>query len=145
MSNRLTGLDATVQIFKGEVLQDELTLIKECTVTAEMSVSREDYLGEKQQRPDGKFDIFKVEFTAHQEDAAYFDFINEVIKRQMREPGAIASFNMSVNVVFPGTGQARSIVLQNLEFEAIPIGITGRKEMVETSFTAYASSHIFIN
>jgi len=144
MSNRLTGTDATIQIFKGEVLQDELTLIKECTVTFEMSVSREDYLGEKQQRPDGKFDIAKIEFTCHQEDAAYIDFIDAVIQRQMRMPGATASFNMSVNLVFPN-GQARSIVLQNLEFEAIPVGITGRKEMVENSFTAYAEKHQFIN
>ena len=144
MSNRLTGTDTVVQLFKGDVLQDELNLITETTVTFEMSVSREDYLGEKQQRPDGKFDIAKIEFTSHQEDAGYIDFIDAIIKRQMREPGAVDSFNVSVNLTFPN-GQARSIVLQGLEFEGIPLTIGGRKEMVENGFTAYATSHQFIN
>lgn len=144
MSDRLTGQDTTIQIFQGNVLQDELTLIKECTVTAEMSVTREDYLGLKQQLPDGKFDLFKIEFASHQSDAGWIDFVGRVVDRAQRLPGAPTSINMSVNLLYPN-GQARSIVLQGLEFESIPIGITARKEMVENGFTAYAASHQFIN
>lgn len=144
MSNRLTGQDTTIQMFKGDVLQDDITLMKESTVTFEMSVSREDYIGEKQQRPDGKFDIAKLELTGHQEDAAWCDLVQAIVERQMRLPGAVTVFNASVNLLYPN-GQVRSIVLEELEFETIPISIGGRKDMVETSLTAYATRHQFVN
>ncbi len=144
MSNRLTGQDTTIQLFKGDVLQDTLNLVKDCTVTFEMAVSREDYLGEKQQRPDGKFDIAKLELSGHQEDASWVDFIQAVVERQMRMPGATTLFNATVNLLFPN-GQVRAVVFQELEFESIPLAIGGRKEMVEFSITAYATRHQFVN
>ncbi len=144
MSNRITGQDVTISLFRGDELADELNLIKECTVTFEQSVSREDYLGERQQRPDGKFDIAKVEFAAHQESADWIDFVDAIVKRQMREPGAPTSFSMSCNLQYPN-GQIRAIVLTGLEFEGISVGITGRKEMIENGFTAYAERHQFVN
>lgn len=144
MSNRLTGQDVVVQVFEGQALQDELDLLTEITVTFEMSVTRQDYIGHNKQLPDGKFDIVKIEFSSNSDSAAWVDFVDKVVKRQMREPGAPDSFSISCNLKFPN-GQLRSIVCENLEFESIPIGITARKEMVENGFTAYAEDHQFIN
>lgn len=144
MSDRLTGQDVTIQLFEGQALQDELELITECTVTFEMSVTRQDYLGHKKQLPDGKFDIVKVEFSSNSDSAAWIDFVDGVVKRQMREPGAPTTINMSCNLNYPN-GQIRSIVLESLEFESIPVGISGRKEMVENGFTGYATDHQFLN
>ncbi len=144
MSNRLTGDDTTVQIYKGDVLQDELTLVKECTVTFEMDVSKEGYLGEKRDRPDGKFSMAKIEFTNHHEDAAWMDFYQAVVDKQMRKPGAPTSISMTANFLYPN-GQVRSIVLERLEFESIPLTAGGRKDMVESNITAYADAHQFIN
>lgn len=144
MSDRLTGQDVTVQVFEGQALQDELDLMTEITVTFEMSVTRQDYLGKKRQMADGKFDIVKVEFSSNSNSAAWIDFVDKVVKRQMREPGAPDSFSVSCNLIYPN-GEIRSIVCQELEFESIPISVTARKDMVENGFTAYANDHQFVN
>jgi hypothetical protein len=144
MSERLTGQGVEIHVFKGNVLAASLTLIKECTITAEQSVSRENYLGYNQELPDGKFDIFKIEFASHQDNADWIDFVDLVVQKQQGLPGAPTSINMACNLKWPN-GQIRSVVLSGLEFGSVSIGITGRKEMVENGFEAFASKHKFLN
>jgi hypothetical protein len=145
MGDRATGQDITVQLFKVDVLQDELNLITEATITFEQSVSLQDYLGMNQQLPDGKFDIAKLEFTAHQDSAAWIDFVEAIISKQMRLPGAPTSINCTIICTFPSTGQVRGVLFENLHFGPITITMGSRKDMVENGFTCYATKHQFQN
>lgn len=145
MSSRVTGQDTTIKIFKDGELQAELGLFKSFKFAEEMAVSREDYLGEKRQRPDGKFDIEKVEGEVHMERAIYLDFFHGIARKQRREPGSPTSIDISTTYVYPETGEQRTFVFKRLEFETIEVDSSSRKDMVAITFTAYADDCEYID
>lgn len=144
MSTRLTGQDTTIRIFKDGELQAELGLFKSFKFSYEMAVSREDYLGQKRQRPDGKFDIEKLEGEQHMELGAYLDFYNNLARRARREPGSPISIDVTTTYVFPN-GDQRTLIFKRLEFETIEVDSSERKGMVGVSWTAYADDMEYID
>lgn len=144
MSTRLTGQDTTIKIFKDGELQAEIGLFKSFKFSYEMAVSREDYLGEKRQRPDGKFDIEKLEAEQHMEAGSYLDFYISLARRARREPGAPISIDVSTTYVFPN-GDQRTIVFKRVEFETIDHDAGERKGMVAVTWTGYADDIEYID
>lgn len=143
MSTRLTGQEMTISTFVNQTVQTELNHVKECTITIEMEVSLEDYLGGKNRRPDGKFNNLKVEIKVHNEGPAWFDFCASVVAYARRDAGAPTSFDLSGLFRYP-TGEQRVIVLKRLEFESIEWAMPGRKDMVETTIPCIPDDFEFI-
>lgn len=69
-----------------------------------------------------------VEFTAHMDCAAYIDFMD-----------AHQNCSMSVSTMFPG-GDARVLVLDDLEFMDIKLAVESRKALVSAKFTVRAGT-----
>lgn len=144
MSTRLTGQDTTIKIFKDGELQNELGLVKSFKFAYEMAVSREEYLGEKRQRPDGKFDIEKVEAEVHMDSGAHLDFMNNIARKARREPGSPISIDVATTYVYPN-GDQRTLIFKRLEFETIEVDSSSRKDMVAVTLTAYADDCEYID
>lgn len=109
---RLKGRDLSIQIFKDNVLQDKLALIKDIVVTF----------------ADGVL----VEFTAHQDCADYIDL--------MEAANGGAKYSMNLTLLFPN-GQARTFVMERLDFKVIKLSAIGDKGMVELHFTVRAGTY----
>lgn len=143
MSTRITGQDMTITTFVNQTVQAELDHVKECTITLEMAVSLEDYLGGKSRRPDGKFDNLKCELKVHSQGPGWFDFCASVVAYARRDAGAPSSFDLSGIFRYP-TGEQRAIVLKRLEFESIEWAMPGRKDMVETTIPCIPDDFEFV-
>lgn len=144
MSTRLTGQNTTLKVFRDGELLAEIGLFKSFKFSYEMVVSREDYLGEKRQRPDGKFDIEKLDAEQHMEEGSYLDFYISLARRARREAGAPISIDVSTTFEFPN-GDQRTIIFKRLEFETIEHDVGERKGMVAVTWTAFADDAEYID
>ena len=144
MSTRITGQDCVVSVFVNQKLQVELDHVKEITITIEMAVSLEDYIGGKGRRPDGKFDNMKGEMTCHSQGPGWFDFVAAVVAYSRRDAGAPTSFDLSCIFNYP-TGEKRVVVLKRLEFESMDFTLGGRKDMVETKIPFIPDDFEFVS
>lgn len=143
MSTRITGQGMSIVTFVNGVVQSDLDHVKECTITIEMAVSLEEYLGGKSRRPDGKFDNLKGEMKVHSQGPAWFDFCASVVAYAMGMPGAPTSFDVAGIWTYP-TGEQRSITLKRCEFESIEWAMPGRKEMLETTISFIPDDFEFV-
>jgi hypothetical protein len=144
MSTRITGQEITVSTFVNQKLQAELDHVKELTITIEMAVSLEEYLGGKSRRPDGKFDNLKCEMTVHSQGPGWFDFCASVVAYARRDAGAPTSFDVSALLSYP-TGEQRVVVMKRCEFESIDWAIGSRKDMVETKIPFIPDDFEFVS
>lgn len=124
---RLQGADASFQIFKGKVLQDQLALISKFSVTFEEVWS---------ELPGGleggrMVPISTIAFTAHQDSPAYIDLLKLVL-----DGGS--DIAISIHLRFP-SGESRALVFEDLTFTA-KVGVTGRHALVEAQFEATAKT-----
>lgn len=119
---RLTGADVTVHIFKDDVLQNGLALIRDFVVTFAASSGSEAMHA-------------MIEFTAHMEGVAYLDFIEDVTSD--------AAFSIGASVA-PPTGGARTLMLKDVEFAVIKVSVSGSRDFVEARFTAVSESYAFL-
>jgi hypothetical protein len=114
---RLKGSDVILQIFKGAVLQDQITLIKDLNITLN------DHAG-------------LIEFTAHQDSTALIDFIEGLRK------GASA-FEINVMTTYHD-GNARVLVFKDIALDHFKMAASGLHDMVEARFTIRAETVEFL-
>lgn len=137
---RLRGQEVSIRLARGGIVEDEVTAIKDLTVTFETSTISEQYLGETTVRQDMIFNGISGSFTVDAESndlLTLIEFITENATRE-RNPN-VARVNLTARFAFPN-GQTPRVIVRDLQFDAIPLNVPGRDAYVNVAFSFKAEN-----
>lgn len=133
MGQRIKGQEVEVLLVMDNVVQDQLTAVKNFQMSYDFEILTEKYLGEKSDRFDEIFNGYSGSFGINFDSPDVFDFFNAVKDRaQRRTPGTKVNIKATLN--FP-SGERRRVLLQDAYFEGIPTNFGGRSEYGESTLS----------
>uniref|UniRef100_A0A6H1Z840 Uncharacterized protein n=1 Tax=viral metagenome TaxID=1070528 RepID=A0A6H1Z840_9ZZZZ len=141
---RIRGQETVLRLLIDGNIQREITAIKDTTVTFQVAILTEGYLGETTMRRDDIFNGLTGSFTVQPEGNEIFTLINSIKERaQRRNQAATPTISMVTRLNFP-SGQTVRIVVPELFFGDFSIQIPARDQYVNTPVTWEAEDGSFI-
>lgn len=134
---RIKGQEVTVRISRQRQIEASITAIKDLTIQFDFATLEEGYLGEKTMRKDDIFNGLSGSMTIDAESQDVFQLIEFIKLRAQRDPSislADSRINATATFAFPN-GQRPKIVVRDMKFDAIPIGVPSRDGYVNMTLS----------
>ncbi|KKN72083.1 hypothetical protein LCGC14_0414780 [marine sediment metagenome] len=123
---RIKGQEVEVIAIINGVPQASLSAIRSFSMTYQMEIKSEGYLGEKTNRRDSVFNGIAARMELHTNDPGILTTINSIVdKARRRVPGVV--INVKVTLNFPSGRRAR-VVIPNVEFGDIEVATSSRTD-----------------
>jgi hypothetical protein len=137
---RLRGQEVSIRLARGGVVEDEVTAIKDLTVTFETATISEGYLGETTMRQDMIFNGISGSFTVDAESNDLLTLIEFIQANATRERSPnVARVNLTARFSFPN-GQTPRVIVRDLQFDSIPLNVPSRDAYVNVAFSFKAEN-----
>jgi hypothetical protein len=137
MAQRLKGQEIVATVLVNGVEQISLHDVKSLSITPNLDVLEEGYLGETTNRFDEIFKGVKIELEVHTEDEGVFAFIEAVKNRaQRRTPGTTINIQTTLQYA---NGQRPRIVLKDVFFADSPFNVGSRSDYASLKLSGSCS------
>ena len=137
MAQRLKGQEISLSVLVNGVEQVSLHDVKSLSITPNLDVLEEGYLGETSNRFDEIFKGVKVELDVHTEDEGVFAFMEAVKDRAQRRTLGTA-INIQTTLQY-ANGQRPRIVLRDVFFADIPFNVGSRSDYASIKLSGSCS------
>jgi len=137
---RLKGQESEVLIIVNGVPQTTITAISSFSIEAKLDILSEGYLGETTERKDSIYSGISGKLTMHPDSQDIFKLQAAIIdKARRRTPGI--KINIKTTLNFPN-GQRPRVLIQDVEFGAIPFDLNSRKDYAKVDLSFEASEYV---
>lgn len=132
MAQRIKGSEVSLILTSPEGREDSLDAIGSITLTVQIELLTEGYLGESSNRRDEIFNGVEGSLDLHLERGAYFDLVQRIKDRAARRTPAADRFDLMAIYAFPN-GDRRRGIIRDVHFGEIPIESAGRGDYVSST------------
>ena len=143
MSDRIKGQEVAMSLTIDGALQATIDTIQSAELEFEMDLLEEGYLGETSDRVDSVFKLMKVSVEGHVSNIAYLELADAIVRKAQRRAGAAIKIDVIGTFRFPDDS-VRSLLVPDVSFEGIPVGIGGRGEFVSFKLSGKARGYELI-
>lgn len=131
---RLRGQEVSVRITRNGVLESTITAIRDFSVSFDLEVITEGYLGETENRFDDIINGCSGSFSVALEGPELLRFVTFLSERAQRRQDANIAVNITTRLSLPD-GRTPRVQIKDVKFDAVPINVGGRNQYVASSFS----------
>jgi hypothetical protein len=143
MAQRIKGSEVGLILTSPDGREDSIDAIGSLTLTVQVELLTEGYLGETSNRRDEIFNGVEGSLDVHLERGAYFTLVEKIKDRAARRTPAADRFDLMAVFQFPN-GDRRRAVVRDVHFGEIPIEVGGRGDYVSSTINFGAEDLQFL-
>jgi len=142
MAQRIKGQEVEVLMVVNGQPKTNITTVRNFEVTLQTEILSEGYLGETTERKDSIFKGIAGKIEIHFDNQEIMRVFEEIVnKARRRTPGT--KINIKATLNFPG-GQRPRIMINDVEFGALPMSFGSRSDYGNVSLDFEASEPSFL-
>jgi hypothetical protein len=135
---RIKGQESEIRLLRNGAPTQAINAILSFSMTDELEVLEESYLGETESRYDSIYKGTSASFEIHIEQTVSFDLRDEIVAKAQRRDAAAARFDIAYVLTAPN-GQSRLFTMVDFQFGPIETNDSARAEYVTMSFEGSCS------
>ena len=140
MSDTLKGQDTSIAILIDGNLESEIDGITSTDITFDLTMIESRRLGQTSKVYCSVFDGISIAIKSDVTGDVYLELADAIVGKAQRRAGAAIQIDISTVLSFPD-GVTRAITITKVEFESIPLSISGGDEFVTMELNGKASGY----